>query len=375
KYFGLYSIVENVDDEFLADRGFPKDAGLFKPSTPDLFADLGDSWEAYDQAYDPKVKLRPAHERRVLEAVRELSSASEADFARRIGGFFDLDEAARFFAVTVWISDFDSILASGQNYYLALDPKSKKFRFIAWDKDHTFGSWAMKQQEEREQLSIRVPWEGKKPFLERLYKCEAFRKPYFAALADLNKRYPPETVKKMVAELAAAIRPAVKEEGADAAKRFDMVVEGKSLPAAFFGFGPPTPTILPFVKARTKSVADQLAGKSEGKKVVPFGAPGGQGAPPPPEEMVEKAIFKALDTDKDKRLTQAEFAGGFEKWFVSWDVPKRGAITEDQLRKGLNRALPFAFEPPPPPGGAKKGPGDPKKSPDGSPPAKSKSGK
>jgi hypothetical protein len=366
KYFGLYSIVENVDESFLADRGFPKDAGLFKPSTPDLFADLGDSWEAYDQAYDPKVKLRPEHERRVIGAVRELAGAGDAEFAKRIGDFFDLEETAKFFAATVWMSDFDSILASGQNYFLVLDSRTKKFRFVAWDKDHTFGSWAMRPQEEREQLSIKTPWEGKKPFLERLFTTEAFRQRYLAALADLNKRYPESAVKKMVAELAAAIRPAVAEEGDDKVKRFDLVVAGKPLPAAFFGFGPPTPTILAFVKTRVQSVANQLAGKSEGKAPQPFGAPGGQGAPPPPEAMLERGILKALDADGDKKLTKAELAGGFEKWFASWDAPKRGAITGDQLRRGLNKALPFTFEPPAPP------PGDRKKTPPGPAPKASK---
>ena len=142
KYFGLYSLVENVDKNFVADRGLGKGGAIFKPSMPDLFADLGDDWAAYEQSYDPKTDLdrRP---RSVASSSSAGSSrkASDEEFAARLGDFIDLDEFARFLAVTAWIGDLDSILTTGQNYYLFLDPKSGRFQFIPWDKDHTFGSW------------------------------------------------------------------------------------------------------------------------------------------------------------------------------------------------------------------------------------------
>ena len=68
--------------------------------------------------------------------------------------------------------------------------------------------------------------------------------------------------------------------------------------------------------------------------------------------MIEPALFKALDQDKSGTLSRGEFTAGFAAWFALWDTDKDGLVTEDQARKGLNRALPFSpFGPPRKPGG------------------------
>lgn len=176
-----------------------------------------------------------------------------------------------------------------------------------------------------------------------------------AKLAEEQAR--PERIEGYVKEIAAAIRPAVKEEAAQKLSRLDAVAEGKPLPGGLFGLGKPTPTLLMFAKGRDASVRDQLAGKSEGH-VFGKKKPGDDKGPPDfrPEEMMEPALVKALDADKDKTLSRAEFVGGFEKWFAAWDAGKTGNLGDDQVRKGLNKALPFPmFGPPrreePKPGG------------------------
>ena len=54
KYFGLYSMVENIDNIFLRESFGQKGGALFKPVTPFPFTDLGPSFDAYQQTYDPK---------------------------------------------------------------------------------------------------------------------------------------------------------------------------------------------------------------------------------------------------------------------------------------------------------------------------------
>jgi hypothetical protein len=360
KYFGLYSIVENVDKNFVADRGLGAGVAILKPSAPDVFADLGDDWSAYEQAYDPKTDLKKGQQRRIIEFCRLVSKGSDDEFASRLGEYVDLDAFARFLAVSVWVGDLDSILTTGQNYYLLLDPKDDRLRFIPWDKDHTFGSWVGSDPEDRMRHSIREPWEGRKRFLERVFKVEAFRSRYLAAMAKVAEELAlPERFEAQVKELAAAIRPAVKEESAQKLARLDSVVEGKPLSGGFFAFGKPSPTMLAFAKGRAESVKRQLAGEEEGF-VLGKQKPGGKGPPEfHPEDMVEPALVKALDADKDKRLSREEFVGGFEKWFASWDAEKKGSLAADQIRNGLNKALPFPAFGPPPGGKPKPGPGGP----------------
>jgi len=118
KYFGLYSLVENVD-KYFAERSFgTKRGAIFKPVTPALFADLGPDWANYKQTYDPKTLLFDEQIQTVIGLCRLVTGADDAQFAARIGDYLDLPELARFMAVMVWLSDMDGILGPGQNLFL-----------------------------------------------------------------------------------------------------------------------------------------------------------------------------------------------------------------------------------------------------------------
>ena len=54
QYRGLYTLVENVDKNFLNDHFGTKKGAIFKPVTPRLFSYLGQDWKEYNQIYDPK---------------------------------------------------------------------------------------------------------------------------------------------------------------------------------------------------------------------------------------------------------------------------------------------------------------------------------
>src|SRR2546422_174384 len=83
--------------------------------------------------YDLKTKATTAQLNRVIELARLVSHAEDAEFARRLEEYLDLDEFARFLAGLVLLSSYDSFLSDGQNFYLYLDPRSNKFGFLPWD--------------------------------------------------------------------------------------------------------------------------------------------------------------------------------------------------------------------------------------------------
>jgi spore coat protein CotH len=385
KYFGLYSLIENPDKSFIEDLFGTKKGALFKPVTPQPFADLGDDWNAYQQTYDPKTDLKPAHKQRVIDFAKLVSHADDDTFAKKLAEFLDLDEFARFMAVTVWLVTLDSILGPGQNYYVYLEPKTDKFVFIPWDLDHSFGQFfLMGSQGDRNNLDIHKPWRGENRFLERVFKVDAFKRLYLARMEEFAKTiFTPQRFHQQVDELGAALRGAVAEESKEKLARFDMAVAGEApapapFPGAPFappanaaaspksdatatpaperprfgpmppGFPPAVPPIKPFVVARAQSVADQLAGKSSGQPIGDFGRPpGGRGGPGGggPGNFLARPFMNALDADKDGELTSEECLTRFAQWFASWDGEKRGAIDETQLRAGLDREL---FRPPDP---------------------------
>lgn len=393
-YFGVYSLVENVDNTFAQERFGTKHGAIFKPVTRNPFEDLGDDWAKYNQTYDPKTKLTPAQKKRVIDFAKLVSHADDKEFAAKLPEFVDLDEFARFMAVTVWVSTLDSILTIGQNYVVYLHPQTQKFQFFPWDLDHSFGQFGMMGgQEQRENLSINHPWQGDNRFLERVFKVDAFKKLYLAKMTEFSKTiFKPERFIQQVDEIAAVLRPAVKDESEDKLTRFDKVVSGEPVPPAGFGgdrfagsprnggpeggtrpsgrgnddgprFGPPggfaaAKPIKGFVTARAIAVNDQLAGKSEGQELGGFGfggggGPGGRRGGPGgggfggPGNFVAGGFVTALDADKNGEVSKTEFINGFDKWFTAWNTDNSGLLTDEQLRNGINQDLsPFRGGPP-----------------------------
>lgn len=361
KKLGLYCLVENVDKNFTQEVFKTKGGEIFKPVTPSLFSFLGDDWARYKQTYDPKDEPSKEAIARVIDTCRFVTSADDAKFAEHIGDFIDLENFARYLAVTVWLTDLDGILGPGQNYYLFLHPQTKKFHFIAWDQDHSFGTMRG-SQEEREELSIQQPWIQENRFLERMFKVEAFKKLYLARMEEFSKSlFAPERFHAQVDALAPVIRPAIKEESDQKLRSFDQAVRGETPSGGGFGFGPPgmggAKPIKPFVTARTASVRAQLAGKSDGRIIEGggFGPPRrGPGRPGGvnfgPGNFLSGVFMSAMDADKDASLTGAEVTDGFAKWFAAWDTDKSADLSDEELRGGIDKDLtPFRGGPPPRP--------------------------
>jgi spore coat protein CotH len=333
RYFGLYSLVENVDAHFAADR-FGKHGEIFKPVTHELFGDLGDDWKNYVQTYDAKTSLSAADAQHMIDLCKLATYADDAQFAARISDYLELDEFASFMAICVYLSDLDGILGPGQNFYLHLHPKTHKLAFIPWDQDHSFGTFAMVgNQAQREQLSINHPWRLDNRLLDRLFKTDAFKKRYLAKLETFSTTlFKPERFVKQVDEIAAAIRDAVKEEGEEKSAAFEKSVAGQGKPTGAFSFltGEAIKPIKTFVVVRTQSILDQLADKSKGQ--IPD-----QRAmrTTPPADLFAPA--PALDKNNDGQITREEFTTAFAAWFKSWDADADGMLSARELQAGINQ--------------------------------------
>ena len=87
-----------------------------------------------------------------------------------------------------------------------------------------------------------------------------------------------------------------------------------------------------FVAARTLSVDDQLAGRSEGlEDVIP-----GQEDNSPLNGFFSSLLLSEMDSNQDGLLTVEEIDRGFAEWYSDWCVAEDGVLTEKQIKSGLS---------------------------------------
>jgi spore coat protein H len=228
KYLGLYSLVEDVDSDFVQSRFGVSGGALFKPVTLVPFRFLSQDWADYNQMYDPKTALTAADKQRVIDFSDLLSNATNQVFEARVAEFLDLDAFATYMAAVVWLANPDSLLQQGQNYYAHLHPTTHKFAFVPWDQDHSFGQFVpFTPAEAQQQLDVLHPWTsrfGSAPFaaqlennlLARTFGLESFRRRYLTELATLARTVTlPERISKQVDALGALLAPIVAQEPKD----------------------------------------------------------------------------------------------------------------------------------------------------------------
>jgi spore coat protein CotH len=133
---GMFTIIEDVNGKFLERALAPGTGLLMKPeSLGGGIHRLGDTWASYTPKMRPDRDATTHEQQRVMEFSELVSQSDVALFRSKIGTYLDVDEFLRFIAVNAFTSNWDSYLGGGHNFYLYLDPKDDKFRFVPWDQD------------------------------------------------------------------------------------------------------------------------------------------------------------------------------------------------------------------------------------------------
>jgi len=273
-YVGLYTIVENLDSSFTRDYFGTKKGVMFKPVASRLMEYISDNWDDYAALYDPKMAVMPEDSAHLIDFFKLVSNADDETFAKQVENYLDLDEFARFMAITAWISTMDSILMQNQNFLVYLHPKTHQLQFLPWDLDHGFGQFGMGgSQEVRENLSINHPWSdsgmgGNKLFLTRVFNLPKFKSIYLKHMKEFNETIcQVDRICAQVDETAELIRDSVARESEQKLARFDTVVAGETLSGGF-GFGGPPP------EWGNNDRDRQQNGRNRGNNNRGFGGPG-----------------------------------------------------------------------------------------------------
>src|SRR5262245_51982358 len=145
RFTGLYTLIEPINKTFLKTHFGSSKGLLLKPETfmpGGNVPYLGEDWEKYKEAYQPKNDATPAQQRRLIEFAKLVHRADDKTFRRKIDAYLDVDEFLRYLAVTALLVNLDSFTSMNHNYFLYLDPKTNKFQIFPWDVDMTLGGFA-----------------------------------------------------------------------------------------------------------------------------------------------------------------------------------------------------------------------------------------
>lgn len=257
---GLYTIVENMDKQFLK-RHFGTSKGLLlKPDGIHGLPYLGEDWKEYGR-YWPKTEGTPELKQRVIDLTRLIHHADDATFAKSIESYIEVNETLKFVAVCTLLSDLDSFLTVSHNFYMYVHPETKKVHFLPWDMNLGFGGVANAQSPERVvHLSVKQPAPSNR-LIVRLLTIPAYREQFEKYLREgVATYFKPERVHAEIDRLQAVIRQAEEAERKSPT----------TMPARLMR---PMPDLKTFVTQRAASVLGQLDGT-----VLPFG----QTPPKPP---------------------------------------------------------------------------------------------
>ena len=195
-FWGVYSLVERVDNKYLDNR-FGRDSqggNLYKASHaqrgPMDLIYYGESISDYpaqngQYAYGKMNNEAEADYSDIIALCRAIDGtqyASEAELAQALEGAINVDAFLRYMAVITILDNWDSYPYTGNNYYLFNNPASGRFEWIPWDL-----AWG---ENPRAGL-FPTPGAGlvqRAPLADQVFSVESYRSQYLAYV-DLLLRY------------------------------------------------------------------------------------------------------------------------------------------------------------------------------------------
>lgn len=195
-FWGVYTLVERVDNKYLANR-FGQDSkggNLYKASHaqrgPMDLNYYGDNIQAYptqngQYAYGKMNNEAEADFNDIVELCRTIDGTqypTDEAFMQAVEAAIDVDAFLRYIAVVTILDNWDSYPYTGNNFYLFHNPTSGRFEWIPWDL--TWGGNPNTPIFGRTDSGLI----GEAPLYDRVFQVEPYQRQY-AAYVDLLLRY------------------------------------------------------------------------------------------------------------------------------------------------------------------------------------------
>ncbi len=146
EFWGFYTMVEQIDDQFLDWRILDDGGNLFKAGdnfdSSEGAADLmyyGDDQSSYLNRYELKSNETTNDWSDLIEFISFLNTASPAEYAAEIDNRLETTEYFRSAAMDNIFGNLDTYTLSARNYYFYHNQTTGKWEWIKWDSNECFG--------------------------------------------------------------------------------------------------------------------------------------------------------------------------------------------------------------------------------------------
>jgi spore coat protein CotH len=144
-YYGLYIMVEHVDEEFVDSRFGNNDGNLYQCLYPADLAYLGTNPDLYKftsgdrRAYTEKINTEADDYSDLANFIDVLNNTPTSDLACELDKIFNLPDYLKIIAMDVVTGNWDGYIYNKNNFYLYHNTETGKFEYIPYDLDNTFG--------------------------------------------------------------------------------------------------------------------------------------------------------------------------------------------------------------------------------------------
>jgi spore coat protein CotH len=275
-HMGLYTVVEQVDDDFV-ERWFPDpDGDLYKPDWPDgHLMYQGDAFEDYG-GLEIKTNEDTSDHSAFLHLVDVINHGADED----VEAVVHTDSMLRYMALNTALVNLDSYTGNGHNFYCY--EMSGAFVMIPWDLNEAFGNFTCGcNRAGIIEFMMDEPTCGavaEKPLVARMLAVDEHKARYHELLQELvDGPFTSEVMNGWIDEVANLIRPTVE---ADTTKFFSTAQFEQNLAEDVNG----SIGLKAFVAERSAAIRDQLQGAApsseDGNGSCGNGVPGGGGGGP-----------------------------------------------------------------------------------------------
>jgi len=203
--WGFYTLIEQIDDQFLDWRIGNDSGNLFKAGSNFSGGDgeanlvyLGLDQSLYESSYELKSNEETNDWYDLIDFIYFLNGSSDAEFESGLPSRLDLAPFLSSVAFNNLFSNLDTYTLSARNYYLYHNMSTDLWEWIKWDANETFGSYAFGVQTPMTNLPVDF-FQGQRPLLERVFENELFMNQYTSEICLLlNTVFNPEYLNPII---------------------------------------------------------------------------------------------------------------------------------------------------------------------------------